>query len=236
MIKRIVLLASLLLTIMSLGGCSGDEHQRIAFLHFLKTQILEAPALQVPVLTEEQREAFGKYSRYYLPIESFQLAIAQQVEKPTVELIQKLAPQPLPVILERRNEISQTRRQIRDLEMIVVVEQEKAREAYVRFKPDLTGELKTVYDQAFNKTVMQPSDAYKKQIVAGVFGVLDSAWKVVDYAESQKNRFNLNGSLSESANPIMQQIDKQLHTLIEKAEQLIREEPSMRAAVFAERA
>jgi len=155
---RFLLLPFIMLAlILALSGCGDKEPaQRKAFIDFLQTRILNLQTIAVPQLTDKERKDFGKYSDDYGLITDFHSQMNEEMNGSLGPVFASLNETvTVDKLLEKRDELQKMAESSKNWREKLVVLRKQADTRHAALKqPD---DLKKVYDQAYEKVVVQPS-------------------------------------------------------------------------------
>lgn len=203
-----------------LAACTDTEKvQREAFITFLQTRLINVTGLRIPKLTEQEKSAFGPYTAQYELIENFHDALNTEVGQRMDGIMRQISFHSVQDILQNRAQIEQARAAMIDLGSAIAEEQTTADMALTRFNQP--GDVKAVYDKAYDKAVTQPSNTLK-QIIPIVTGTLDTALSIYNYVDQHKDQIVINGSTMEANDvEVVQQLNERLKTLNEQGQALV---------------
>jgi hypothetical protein len=116
-------------------------------------------------------------------------------------LINKTVIRSIGDILEQRDEIAAAKEQMAGLRQALDEEQAKADAAHAKLKqPE---DLKPRYDQAYEKLVTVPANAYR-EVFPTIDGVFGSSLKIADYVKAHENKIDISGTVVRVADPVVQ--------------------------------
>ncbi|AMM25643.1 DUF3053 family protein [Variovorax sp. PAMC 28711] len=195
-----------------LAGCGSKEPaQRTAFIGFLQTRILDKPGLHVPKLTEEEKGRFGDYAAHYAVISDFNDGMSSAVSQPMNALIAKGAIRSIAEVVARRGDIEQVQQGMATLRAALDQQQAAADQARAALKqPD---DLKTVYDQAYARTVTVPATTFKDVFPAVDFTLAETL-KIADFLQKNAAKVKITGSNVTVEDPAtLAELNKMLQSL-----------------------
>lgn len=190
-LTRRAALVGVLLAAVGLAGCGDKEpEQRKAFIEFLQKRVIDNRTIANPVLTEKERDAVGPYAAHYQVILDFHSGM-DDVVNPLKDnsLNQKLGS--MSGLQNNWKEIGNARVTLGKLPEAMDIQVEKAKTARAALKqPD---DLKTVYDQAFDKKVVITADIIRKYLAMQDQALL-SAEELGRFLDENKDKFTLTGA------------------------------------------
>jgi len=159
----------LILTALTLTACGDNEAgERKEFINFLQKQVLSRKSTFVPFPSDKEKSAFGRYASHYQVIVDFTNDMETEMntfKKYSGETKYKT----IQGIRDNWKELDELRTSLkRSLGEALQAQRGKAQSA--RDALEQPEDLKTVYDQAFDKTINKPTEA-----VSQLLPVLDSA-------------------------------------------------------------
>jgi hypothetical protein len=191
---RFLLLPFIMLAlILALSGCGDKEPaQRKAFIDFLQTRILNLQTIAVPHLTEKERKDFGKYSDDYGLITDFHSQMNEEMNGSLGPVFASLNETvTVDKLLEKRDELQKMAESSKNWreKLVVLRKQSDTRHAALK-QPD---DLKKVYDQAYEKVVVQPS-AVAEQAFTLLPKVLTLVVAKADFIKAQGKNVTISGN------------------------------------------
>lgn len=202
----IVLAAPLLL---AACGKSEADH-RTAFKQFLQVRVIDRPGIAVPKMSAEEQKDAGDYADQYRIITDFHHNMNETVE-PIGPAMKQGTMRSINDLVERRAELESARKVLNDVNEQLQKQKADADKAHAALtQPE---DLKTVYDQAYNKLVTAPATAYGK-IFPAVDKTLDLALSTSDYIEANKSKIDVRGSIVTVSDPKVQaELNKRLQAI-----------------------
>ena len=222
----------MLLALFVLSGCGDKEPaQRKAFMDFLQTRILDKPVLAVPQLTEAQKKEFGDYSKDYAIITGFHHQMNIELDSSLVPVFAGMnGVNSVSNLLEQRDDLKKMADSSgRWKEEIVLLKTQADTQRAALKQPD---DLKKVYDQAYEKTIVKPSEVTEQ-----VFDLLPQVLNLIvtkaDFIKDQGKNVTITGNRLQFAsqkqldkyNAIQQQLvplNAQLMQLSRQMQQMVR--------------
>ncbi len=193
MVIRVRFLAFLLVGLaLLLSGCGSQEPaQRTAFMQFLQTRILDKPGMRMPRLTDAERASFGDYASHYAVMTDFNEGMNNVISKPMNDLINKGAIRSVGEVIQRRDDIKLVKDGMGSLRAALDQQQVTADKAHAALKQP--GDLKGVYDKAYDRTVTMPANTFK-EVFPAVDGTLDQTLKIADYLQKNADKVKISGA------------------------------------------
>ncbi|WP_058910536.1 DUF3053 domain-containing protein [Entomohabitans teleogrylli] len=154
-----------ILMVVSLSGCFDKEgDQRKAFIDFLQNTVMRSGE-RLPTLTTDQKKQFGPFVSDYAILYGYSQQINQAVDsglKPVVDSVNSIrVPQDY---VTQREPLSQANGALGVLSQQIQNAKMQADSARATLKQN--DELKAVYDQVYQKVVVQPAAAMEPLIPA----------------------------------------------------------------------
>lgn len=191
---RFLLLPFIMLAlILALSGCGDKEPaQRKAFIDFLQTRILNLQTIAVPQLKEKERKDFGKYSEDYGLITDFHSQMNEEMNGSLGPVFASLNETvTVDKLLEKRDELQKMAESSKNWREKLVVLRKQADTRHAALKqPD---DVKKVYDQAYEKVVVQPS-AVAEQAFTLLPKVLTLVVAKADFIKAQGKNVTISGN------------------------------------------
>lgn len=195
----------MLLMIFAISACGDKEPaQRKAFIDFLQSRILNKPVLAVPQLTEAQKKELGDYSKDYAIITGFHRQMNIELDSSLVPVFAGMnGVNSVNNLLEQRDDLKKMAdSSVKWKEKIVQLRTQADSQRAALKQPE---DLKKVYDQAYEKTIVKPSE-----ITGQVFDLLPQVLNLIvakaDFIKSQGKNVTITGNRLQFAN--QKQLDK----------------------------
>lgn len=195
----------LLLMIFAVSGCGDKEPaQRKAFMDFLQSRILDKQVLAVPQLSEAEKKQFGKYSKDYAIITGFHHQMNTELDSSLVPVFAGMnGVNSVNALVEQRDDLKKMAdSSLKWKEKIITLRTQADTQHAALKQPD---DLKKVYDQAYDKTVVKPSE-----ITEQVFDLLPQVLNLIvtkaDFIKSQGKNVTITGNRLQFSN--QKQLDK----------------------------
>ncbi len=191
-ITRRFAIAAVLLSVFAVAACGDKEpEQRKTFIEYLQKQVLSRKTAFVPFPNEKEKESFGPYANHYQVIVDFtnDMEGTTGVLNKFQELTQKM--RSLQGIRDNWKSIEELRKLIADKVMPEAEAQFNKAESERKLlkQPD---DLKVVYDQAFEKTVTQPVEAFKAALPA-MSKAMEAMEALGRFLDENKDNITLSG-------------------------------------------
>lgn len=187
------LMLPLMLATLIMASCGDKEPaQRKAFIDFLQTRILAKQTVSVPQLTKEERDQFGPYSDDYLLITDFHQQMSNEMNASLGPVFAGLN-ETITVgkLLEKRDDLQKMVESSANWREKLVVLRKQADTRHSALKQP--ADLKVVYDQAYEKVVVQPSEV-AEQAFTLLPKVLTLVIAKADFIKSQGKNVTITGN------------------------------------------
>jgi len=195
----------LLMMIFAVSGCGDKEPaQRKAFMDFLQSRILDKQVLAVPQLSEAEKKQFGDYSKDYAIITGFHHQMNTELDSSLVPVFAGMnGVNSVNSLVEQRDDLKKMADSSQNWKEKIITLRTQADTQHAALKqPD---DLKKVYDQAYEKTVVKPSE-----ITEQVFELLPQVLNLIvakaDFIKSQGKDVTITGNRLQFSN--QKQLDK----------------------------
>ena len=195
----------LLMMIFAVSGCGDKEPaQRKAFMDFLQSRILDKQVLAVPQQSEAEKKQFGDYSKDYAIITGFHHQMNTELDSSLVPVFAGMnGVNSVNALVEQRDDLKKMADSSQNWKEKIITLRTQADTQHAALKqPD---DLKKVYDQAYEKTVVKPSE-----ITEQVFELLPQVLNLIvakaDFIKSQGKDVTITGNRLQFSN--QKQLDK----------------------------
>jgi len=180
-----------LMLVFQLTGCGDKEaDQRKAFIDFLQNTAMRSGE-HLPALSEDQKQRVGNYASDYAIVYGFSQQVNRAVDnglKPVVDELSAIrAPQDY---LTRRDSLRQASGSLEVLAQQIQTAKTQADSSKAGLKQP--AELKTVYDNLYNKVVTQPADTLLPLLPA-LQKLSQDAVQTGDFLQQQSSQVTFNG-------------------------------------------
>lgn len=195
----------LLMMFFAVSGCGDKEPaQRKAFMDFLQSRILDKQVLAVPQLSEAEKKQFGDYSKDYAIITGFHHQMNTELDSSLVPVFAGMnGVNSVNALVEQRDDLKKMADSSQNWKEKIITLRTQADTQHAALKqPD---DLKKVYDLAYEKTVVKPSE-----ITEQVFELLPQVLNLIvakaDFIKSQGKDVTITGNRLQFSN--QKQLDK----------------------------
>lgn len=180
-----------LLLVFQLAGCGDKEaDQRKAFIDFLQNTAMRSGE-HLPALSEDQKQRFGNYASDYAIVYGFTQQVNRAIDsglKPVVDELSAIrTPQDY---LTRRESLRQASGSLDVLAQQIQTAKTQADSSKAGLKQP--AELKTVYDNLYNKVVTQPATTLLPLLPA-LQKLSQDAVQTGDFLQQQGSQVTFNG-------------------------------------------
>ncbi|HXP05070.1 MAG TPA: DUF3053 family protein [Stellaceae bacterium] len=190
-----------------LTGCNDEPAQRRAFIDFLQEHIIWRPGVHIVLMNEELRKSFGPYASHYQIILDFNSDFDLKALEAAAKL--KSEVHDLAGLVEYRRELEALQQAVPGV--IATVDRRLATADAAHAALQQPPDLKTVYDQAFDRLVTRPGT-----LLARMLPLLDknlaAMIELADYVAANPNAIRIEGMDGTSNSP---EIDRRLHELLD---------------------
>lgn len=197
--RSLLIIIIILVTGLHLSGCSDPEpRQREAFIVFLQTEIINKSRVNLPPLTSQKQEEIGSYLQYYQLLTSFnqQLKIVFTPLEQSIRAIQPM--NTVSQLIDQQQQINDVLANIKMTQQAmdkVIISSKEAYDALV-----LPEEVKKVFDDAFNKVVINEVEM-AKQVLPLMTNVYTSMQRVIDFVKLKGNKLSINNASIQFSTP-----------------------------------
>lgn len=191
-LTRLLVPVMALFMVLQLTGCGDNEaDQRKAFIDFLQNTVMRSGE-HLPSLSEDQKQKFGPFVSDYAILYGFSQQVNRAVDsglKPVVDELSAIhTPQDY---LTRRDALRQVSGSLGVLTQQIQSAKMQADSSKAALKQ--SEELKTVYDNVFNKVVTQPA-ATLAPLLPALQTLSQDAVQTGDFLQQQGANVSFNGS------------------------------------------
>ena len=159
-----VCLAAALLALFPLAAQAGEPADRKAFVEFLQTNIVSRPGVHIPLMSADTAKSFGDYAQHYQIILDSNRDVEMTAMQKVAELKSKLST--LDDLVAQRDALAALRKALPGMREQFDRQLATANDAHAALRqPD---DLKTVYDQAFDRIVARPA-----ALLGAIWSMLD---------------------------------------------------------------
>jgi hypothetical protein len=190
--RRVVVFAALTLFAFGLAACGDSEpDQRKAFIGFLQTRILDKPGVHIPQPTDDEIKSFGPYAAHYAVIVNFvnNVDLSAMNKKLNDSLPKLTSAQDL---IDRRVEIRAAGQRMGevfkegDVKLAATIKERDALK-----QPD---DLKAVYDAAFDKVIVKPTQVFRETMPIAQ-EIVTAAANFGDYMYAHRDKVKIVGKV-----------------------------------------
>lgn len=197
--RSLLIIIIMLVTGLHLSGCSDPEpRQREAFIVFLQTEIINKSRVNLPPLTPQKQEEIGSYLQYYQLLTNFnqQLKIVFTPLEQSIRAIQPM--ETVSQLIDQQQQINDVLTNIKTAQQAMdkIISSSKA--AYDAL--ELPEEVKKVFDEAFNKVVINEIEM-AKQALPLMTNVYTSMQQLIDFVKSKGNTLSINNASIQFSTP-----------------------------------
>ena len=180
--------------VFQLAGCGDNEpEQRKAFTEYLQTSVISGTKVKLPALTEEQKKAFGNYTKDYELLTGFSdqlnTAFSESMQSSMNELRSLNS---MKAMVDGREKVEKAQTEVKAVQTKLDEIIKKTADSYAALKqPD---DLKAVYAQAYGKIVTQQGDLAKQTLVL-LDSTFDDILKISDFLKAQGDKIEYQGQV-----------------------------------------
>jgi len=188
---RLLVSFAALLLVFQLTGCGDKEaDQRKAFIDFLQNTVMRSGE-HLPSLSEDQKQKFGHYVNDYAIIYGFSQQVNRAVDSGMKPVVDELAAIRIPQdYLTRRDSLRQASGSLGVLIQQIQTAKTQADSSKAALKqPE---DLKTVYDNVYNKVVTQPANTLQP-LLPVLQTLSQDAVQTGDFLQQQGTQVTFNG-------------------------------------------
>lgn len=197
--RSLLIIIIMLVTGLHLSGCSDPEpRQREAFIVFLQTEIINKSRVNLPPLTPQKQEEIGSYLQYYQLLTSFnqQLKIVFTPLEQSIRAIQPM--ETVSQLIDQQQQINDVLTNIKTTQQAMDKIVSSSKVAYDAL--ELPEEVKKVFDEAFNKVVINEIEM-AKQALPLMTNVYTSMQQLIDFVKSKGNTLSINNASIQFSTP-----------------------------------
>jgi hypothetical protein len=209
-----------LLMVFQLTACGDKEpEQRKAFIDYLQNTVMRS-GQNLPTLSEDQRQKFGKYADDYTIILTFSRQMKQSVNNSLAPAVNTLAQIRVPQdYLQQKAAVQQAAGTLNTLTQQIQTAKATADTAQAALKqPD---DLKAVYNQVYAQDVTQPANALLP-VVPALSSLTQDIIAVGDFLGQQGNQVAFaNGSVQFPSQQQVTQYNAMMTGLLGKQQALV---------------
>lgn len=214
--------------VMQLTACGDKEpEQRKAFIDYLQNTVMRSGA-NIPTLSEDQKQKLGNYADDYAIIVDFSQQLSKSVGAsltPALEQINQI--RTAQDYMSKRDALQQSVRALNLLGQQIQSAKSQADAARAALK--LPGNLKAVYNQAYDKIVTAPANALMPAIPTTASFVQDLV-QVGDFLQTQGNQVNFNNNgVQFSTAQQAAQYNTMMSSLVAKQQTLVNAQKTLRS-------
>lgn len=180
-----------LIVVFQLTGCGDKEpDQRKAFIDFLQNTVMRSGE-HLPSLSEDQKQKFGNYVNDYAIIYGFSQQVNRAVDSGMKPVVEELSAIRVPQdYMTRRDALRQASGSLGVLTQQIQSAKMQADTSKAALKqPE---DLKTVYDNVYNKVVAQPAGTLQG-ILPALQTLSQTAIQAGDFLQQQGDQVSFNG-------------------------------------------
>jgi len=176
---------------LALSACGDKEPaQRKEFMEFLQTRILDKQGARVPRLSDNQKEAFGPYTKDYAIITDF--AADRSLEQRFSAIMTKVSIRSSSDLVARREDLISGQKLIAELDSAIDQSLATAEVAKAQLKqPD---DLRTIFDKVYERDVTTVAKSIK-QMFPPIQDMIVAALRVSDFIAQHKDRIEITGTM-----------------------------------------
>lgn len=187
--------------IVGLTGCDNEPGERKAFSAFLQTRIIDKAGVRVPKPSAEERKAWGRYAAHYDVILNFHQTLDEKIAKPMAGEMQRGRIQTMQDLVDRYAETKSVYTNLQRFEPLL--NEELARADQARQALTQPADLKSVFDNAFERSVRTPATSLKEALPSAV-ATLKAALELGDFLIANRERVKVRGIMIEASDPALQ--------------------------------
>lgn len=229
LLKRSAYLALLALALLGLAACGNEAGERKAFIEFLQARILDQPGLRVPKLTDADQKSLGRYAAHYAVIGDFNDSMSKAFNEasPAIQTMASLStPQAL---MQGQARIGEARAALAKVKG--QLSEQRSKTQADRAKLEQPDDVKAVFQPAYEKTVIKPSELMLK-VLDQTDGILAEAQDFATFLKANEASMKFNGMQVEVDSPaLLEQLNAHLGALNDKRQKLMELQSELNAMV-----
>ncbi|MCE4224029.1 DUF3053 domain-containing protein [Methylobacterium sp. C25] len=186
----------------ALAACGDPEpDQRKAFIGFLQTRIIDKPGIHVPILTADERKAFGPYAEHYAVIANFHKVMNDSVSPKFSSAVSKASIHSAADLAARRDDFKIAKTTIGEMNTALGDDLVQADAAHGKLSQP--ADLKPVYDKAYDRLVTSVAATFREvsPIADKVFA---DALDLGDYIDQHKSSLKISDATVQAADAATQ--------------------------------
>lgn len=216
---RNYLLSGILAVSLIMTACGNKEpQQREKFIDILQTRVITPKGIYVPQLTDDERKQIGIYIDHFQILTDFHEAMDLRMSKmgDSIQKMSQIKPSTDPQ--ENLESIIQVKNVIN--EMNTGLNEEFAKTKINKEALQQPDDLKAVFDQAFEKSLLKPVNAFNA-MMNKVNEALDAQTKLYEFIQANKGKLDLSGqTIIINDESIQAQLQELMNEVNQKAAEL----------------
>jgi hypothetical protein len=216
-VTRRALLAAAAIGVSILAGCekspsTPEEIRDAAFVEFLEKHVLNAPGLEIPELTPEQRDGFGELARHYDVIIAFHNRLNEKMETVFPQVAEQLRLADSLADLQRNWAAVETARSTLRQEWQPAFQQAYDQALTAKTAMVQSKSVQSAFSKAFDRCVAQPA-ATASTLLDSFDNSLTVMERMGHFLDDNKDSITVSGILLRANRPAMQE---ELNTLMKE--------------------
>ena len=211
-----VLFCLMLLFLAVLTGCGDEEpSQRKAFIRFLQERVIEPSGILLPSPSRDEKKSFGPYLEHYEIMQVFQNTMTKDTTKNARHLLDLAELETLDAINKAKKSLRAATKEAEKLQGSVAILREKTDKARAKLKqPD---DLKAVYDKAYEKVVLKPSETATVAFKA-IEDMFAATLELLDFIDTHNHDMEIAGQSINLRNPgLMDDLSARMEAVQQKS-------------------